>query len=104
MTELIVLPQTWLLPVSMLIPLIVAAASKAEAPSSVRQAIAIMSAIAVAILEQVTAASFTLEGLLVSAVLAFLTQLGAYLGTNRILDVLQSSPPVKEGAGVRSRR
>jgi len=93
MTELIVLPQTWLLPVSMLIPIIVAAAANANAPSSVRQALAIVSVIVVAVLEQVTGGSFTVEGLITAAVLAFLTQLGAYLGTNRIVDVNEKILP-----------
>lgn len=86
--EQIILPEVWLLPVSMLIPIVIAAATHPSAPSSTRQGLALFAAIGVALLEQITGSNgFTVEGLVVAATLAFLTQLGTYLGTNQIVDI-----------------
>lgn len=93
-TQTYELPQVWLAPVSMLIPVLVAAAAHPTAPSSVRQALALVAVLGAAIVEQLTSdGGFTVEGLIVAAVTAFLVQLGAYLGTNRIKDINQAVLP-----------
>ena len=84
----ILLPQVWLLPVSALIPIMIAAATHESAPSSYRQLLSWVSVLVVAALEQITSPlGFTLEGLLVAMATAGVVQLGAYLSTNRMVDI-----------------
>lgn len=94
-TQAMQLPAVWVLPISMLIPVIVAAATHPGASSATRQGLALFAALAVALLDQIVSDSFTIEGLLVAASVAFITQLGTYLGTNRVVDYNKTVLPTR---------
>ena len=105
MGSTIVLPDLWVPVLAPVIVILTALIAQSEASNGVRQLIAIVLSAGIAVLEQLTSApEFTIEGLLSTFVVAFLTQLGAYLGTKRIIDVNSSVVPsfgVKSLPGVK---
>lgn len=99
LTAPMALPQAWMLVVSALIPLVVSAATAPTASNKLRQQLALAAVAVVAVLEQITADSFTLEGLIVAATVAAVTQLTAYQATNNVVDLNAAVLPSK-GLGV----
>ena len=95
LAEPMALPQAWMLIVSALIPLVVSAATAPTASNKLRQQLALAAVAVVAVLEQITADSFTLEGLIVAGVVAAVTQLTAYQATTHVVDLNATVLPSK---------
>ena len=88
MDSVIILPDLWVPVVSPLIVILTALLVRAEGSHGVRQIVALVLSAGIAVLEQITSApEFTIEGLLSTFIVAFLSQLGVYLGTKRVIDV-----------------
>lgn len=79
MNELIVLPDVWVPVVAAFIPLLTAFAVKREGSSATRALVAAVAVVILAVVEQITANDFTLEGLVSTGLIAAITQATWYL-------------------------
>ncbi len=98
MTELITLPEVWVLPIGAIISLLVGLGTPADAENKTRALIAVVASAGVAVLEQIIAESFTVQGLGTTFATVFVTQLVAYVGAWTHFNVNDRGVGARDGA------
>lgn len=96
MSEVIVIPDVWLGVIAALIPLLTALTVKSTSSNNVRAAVAAVATVILAVVEQVVANSFTIEGLLSTFGVAMIVQLTAYVALWKpLVNVNEKAPDTK---------